>query len=122
MCNTYFGIVPMQRKLDVFDMFMYKICGCKLTYLGLLTNIGLGNVESKCLGWIFSCILKEALWDAINQLVVRQEEFEVGWCCRMILTKLHTAFLLDVKEMGEDKSWRIWRRRSWNNFVKIGVG
>lgn len=40
----------------------------------------------------------------------------------MMLTKLHTAFLFDVKKMGEEKSWRIQKRRSWNNFVKIGVG
>lgn len=65
----------------VFNMFMYKVCGSKLTYLGLLANIGLGNVEGKCLGWVFCCILKEALWDARNQLVVRKEELEVGWCC-----------------------------------------
>lgn len=107
---------------EVFGEFTQKVCNNKLTYLGLLTNIGLGKVEGRNLGWIFSCILKEVLWDMRNQLVVRKEEFEVEWCCRMVLTKLHVAFLLDVKEMGEEKSLRVWKRRSWNSFVKVGVG
>lgn len=107
---------------EVFGVFMQKVCNGKLTFLGLLTSIGLGKVEGKSLGWIFSCILKEVLWDMRNHLVVRKEELDEEWCCRMVLMKLHVAFMLDVKEMGEENSLRVWKRRSWNRFVKVGVG
>lgn len=53
------------------------------------------------MGWIVCFVLKEVLWDMQNQLVMRTEEMEVRWCCRMILVKLHAAFLYDVWSLGE---------------------
>lgn len=103
-----------------FEVFVDKIC--KLSYVNLLTSVGLGKVEGKCSGWIFCFVIKkEVLWDMRNQLVVRKEELEVRWCCKMILMKLHTAFLYHVRRLGEDVSRRIWRS-FWSDFVKVGVG
>lgn len=105
-----------------FELLVDKVCKSKLSYASLLTGAGLGMVEGVCLGWIFCFVFKEVLWDMRNQFVVRKEELEVKYCCKMILMKLHTIFLYHVKKLGEDVSRRIWRRNLWSTFVKVGVG
>lgn len=104
-------VTKLRRKLDPFfkevlgvglnslEIWMFgEIKGCKRTQRRV---------------WVFSCIMKEVIWDARCLYVRKNVRLTADDCANLCLAKLHVVYLWDVKLMGAEEASDFWRRSRW---------